>query len=270
MNTNRKKLYGALIIYILSMAMLLVSRLFDFYITWFFIAVSIVMTAYSLIFREATVDKKHEKHEYNRRTVYSTLIFSSWLLVSIPLVLLGDYLAAVSGLGYNISFLYGGIADPLLWIAVLVSGLGCELFFRGIFYQCFEKILGKRNALLLTAMCFALLFLDIRLALPLFLLSIAQGAIGAIFKKFRYVFSLASPCVILIVLSFISGEKAGALYFGLSSIFGMLMIFSAISIGICYVIYKKYNEKRATYIEVMVIVIAIILMILLGSLVITL
>ncbi len=270
MNTNKKKLYSALIIYILSMSLLLVSRLFDFYELWFFIGTSVVMTVFSLICKVPQFEDKEKKLGYKGKVTYCSFIFSAWLLLAIPLIFLGDYLVSVSGLGYDIAFLWEGLGNPVLWAAVFMSAIGYELFFRGVIYDCFSNIFKKKTAMMITSLSFSLLFLDIRIVVTVFLLNIALTAIGVISNKYRYMFAVISPVFIMMVLGAISGEGAGAHNIGLSNIIGMLMIFSAISFGICYTFYKKYFDRKTTYIEAAVIVIMTVIMLLVGCLVITL
>lgn len=269
MNVNKRKLYIALMLYILSMAALLVSRLLDFYEICFFAGTSIVLMVFSLICKVPNFENKEKKLRFNGRAIYSTLIFSAWLLVAIPMMLLGDYLASVSGLGYDVGFLGNGLGNLVLWVGVILSAVAYEVFFRGVIYSGFSKVLKSTKSMLVTSMSFAVFFLDIRLIFPLFLLNIALTMIGVISNKHRYLFSLIAPAFIVVFLSLISGENAGALFYGLPNIVGMLFIFTSISLGLCYGVHKKYNETKSSYIEILTVSIVLIFFILIGSLIIT-
>ena len=145
--SGQRKRYFALMVYILSMAMLILSRITNFHVLGAFLITSVLLGIASF-FLKAEREGEKVKVKKNRKTVYSALIFSSWFLVAIPLVLFGDLVAEKLDLGYEIGFLPNSLGNILLWISVMVSAFAYELFFRRSIYGLFLKLvirnLGRR------------------------------------------------------------------------------------------------------------------------------
>ena len=159
MISEQKKLQLGLIVYTLSMAILLISRLLNFGVLFAFLISAVLMGAFS-IFVKVKSEKEALKIKERKKTVYSSIIFSSGLICSIPLVLAGDYISAkLPKIGYDIAFLSGSISTWFLWLVAILSAVAYELFFRGVIYELFSNVRGKKIGIVTSCVSFAIFFL---------------------------------------------------------------------------------------------------------------
>ena len=268
MNSDKKKLYLGLIVYVVTMAMLLISRLFDFYELWTFCLTALILTLFCICTGSWRAEEEIKLKERQRR-IYSALVFTSWLLVAVPLILLGDYVTGKTMLGWDVAFLSQGFSAPVLWIGSVFSAIAYEMFFRGFIYRAFSGIIGKKAGAVVSCLCFTMFFMDLRISLAVLLLNLAQIAIGRISAKNRYLFSVLGAVCIVVILTVLSGESSGADIVGLWNIIGMLLMFTDIAFVIVYMMQKDYSKREASYIETLVVIILAVLVLLIGCLFVT-
>ena len=268
LNTARK-IYICLVAYIITMAVLLISRLLNFYEILAFIVTSVLLGAFSLIMMRGKKREESQLKERKKR-MYSALFFTAWLLAAIPFILLGDYFAQKSSMGWDVGFLTQGMGNALVWVGAVAAPISYQLFFNELLLDLLQDSLGKKIGAFATSLCFALYFADIRLFLALIALDLVLISIGKISKINGYLFSCLSSVLIVLILMVISGEYAGGVSFGLGNIIGMLLIFLTISFVIIYMMGRDHSKKEVSYVETLAVSLISLLVLLIGCLIVTL
>ena len=267
--TGQRKRYFALMIYILTMAGLILSRITNFHVLWAFLITSVMLGGASF-FLKGEYEGGNVIIQEKKKTVYSAMIFSAWFLAAIPLVLFGDYLAEKLDLGYEIGFLSDSLGSIVLWISVAVSSVAYELFFRRSIHGLFSEVGNNRLGAAISSVCFAVYFLDIRLVLAAVLLNYALLNIGYISRKNGILFSVLSSAAIVLLLTVISGESAGGVSVGVLDIIGMTFIFGTVAALVLYFARKSLEIEKPSLIEIGVVVLLSAVSLLLGALFVTL
>ncbi len=263
--TLKQRFLVLLGVYIICMACILLARIFKFHEISVFFGTSVLLFVASFIVKEDTVIEKVEMKE-RKKPLFSSLCYSSWVLVAIPLILVGDFLSYKAPIiGYDLSILRQEFSNKAAFIIFAFCGIAYEKFFRRSIFRCVSAIKGKKIAAVASALLFSLYFLDIRLFLSLIPLSLVLTFLSTVSAKYEYIFAAISPYLYMLVLYFLSGEYSGAENVGAKNIVGMMIMFSSIAAACLYCARNMVKIREISYIERMTVIILVFFALLLGS-----
>lgn len=198
--------------------------------------------------------------------ILAVLVFASGVLISIPLLYLGDYISTKSGFFYNNQTVFNGsIVFFIVFVWVIPSVL---------FDLCFKRIVCNIMAprqsawssrLVLSSLC-AIFFFDITLFFSTFVMAGFLMAVQRISSSAPWSVgcSLVWGAVVCFFCYMFYIDANGVQSMGIVGILGMLLIFTSVAAVILCVVRPFISSFKPSYIEVISVGILILIMFIVG------
>ncbi len=226
-----------------------------------------VITTYFVIGKDGIPSVSFKFSKKNRRDILSAcMTFSAGIIISIPLLYLGDFLCESSLLGYNTEMFYGDNFIVSAVFNIFAASVLQELFFRRIIFKRMDLIKGGFVSSLISALMFSIFFLDLYSFAGLTVMALILEKV----RKKANSNSVSVSCSIIFNAIFfffgymLSIDNDGAVNMGAAGILGMIFTFASVGFTVLYLVNRKDLKERVSLIEGVTVVIILLMAFVVG------